>query len=125
MIEEIPVGIFKCRDCARLTTFYFEGDRNNVDADLAECECCGFAFGKALDEYGSVDASGRRVTTVVQVLSDEVKEEGMRLYVEQGIEMRRNMGIPVFAPPRPVVREILRRRGEDFDNRVRPMKEPR
>lgn len=104
------MGIFWCRDCHRYTLFTTtEADPNKRDADLAECEVCGFHFGKRIDQLQGDPRTGKP-GLVLPTLSEEARREGIARLVQFGDRQRASAGIPKSVSAG-VVSELVRRRG--------------
>ena len=111
MIDGVPLGIWYCRPCAQMRPFIsFAADPDKRDPNLAECEWCGFVFGKKIDQGRTDEHTGRRITVVEGVLSEEVIARGRQRLRDQQVSVRRRMGIPLRAP-RELTNELKRRRG--------------
>lgn len=111
MIDGIPLGIWHCRVCKMRTKFLtFETDPDKRDPNLAECELCGFVFGRKIDQMRVDPTTGLRTTVVEGVLSPETIERGRRRLRDEQTQIRKRLGIPLHAP-RALTQELLRRRG--------------
>ena len=98
------IGLLFCPDCHDQKKFgHF--DVSVQDPDFAECEACGYSFGKSIDETAPV---GRGV---VGRLSAKTVEAGWARYAKQDRVFRLENGIPLTFTPE--VRKELERRQED------------